>query len=156
MLVVYVPHAVAEDGGVAVAQLVILVYELLLVGFPAFGGVFLGFEERAELAGFVCFRESSLLEQSALYLAVCQSFVALDGDCAHLHLLFLVDDDVEYHLVFLGNVVALYDLYVGVLETLVVKILCGKYFGTVNHVGRDLSSLQQAEFLLHIGAFRLL
>ena len=45
VLGVVVPHAVRQDGGVAVAQFVVLGDEVFLVRLPAFGGEFLRFEE---------------------------------------------------------------------------------------------------------------
>ena len=37
-----VPYAVAEDGGITIAQLVVFLNELLLVGLPALGRELLG------------------------------------------------------------------------------------------------------------------
>ena len=99
--------------------------------------------------------EGSLLEQTTLYLGVAQRLVAFDYDFAHLHLLLLVDDDVEYDLVFVGHVVALKNLYVGVLEAFVVEVFLCQYLGTVYHVGRNLCAFEQTELLLHVVALRL-
>ena len=154
MLVVDVPHAVADDGSVAVAILVILVDELLLVGLPPLGCKLLRFEERSERSCLMGLCEGTFLEQTALYLAVFQRFVALDVDLADLHLLLLVDDNIKDNLVLVCHVVALTDLYVGVLEALVIEIFLGKNLGAVYHVRCDLSTLQESQFLLHVGAFR--
>ena len=156
MLVVDVPDRVGNDHGVTISILVILVYKFLLVRLPAFRRKLLGLEERTESACLVRLRESSLLEQTALYLGVGKSVVAFDEYLAHLHLLLLVDDDVEDNLVFLRYVVALHNLDVGVLESLVVEVFLGKNLRAVNHVRCNLCALEQSEFLLHIGTFRLL
>ena len=154
VLVVDVPHAVADDGSVAVAILVILFDELLLVGLPALGCKLLRLEERSERSYLMGLCEGALLEQSALYLAVFQRFVAFDVDLADLHLLLFVDDYIKDNLVLVCHVVALTNLDVGVLEALVVEIFLGKNLRAVNHVRCDLSALQEAQFLLHVGAFR--
>ncbi len=156
MLGIDVPHAVAEDDGVAVAQLIVFLDELLLVGLPALGCELLGLEERGELAGLVCLGEGTLSQEATLDLQVGELLVALDGDVAHAHLLLLVDDDVEDDLVFRGHVVALLYLDIGVLESLVVEVFLGQYDGAVDHVGRDLSALEDAELLLHVLLLALL
>ena len=53
MLIIEVPHRVFEDGGVAVTQLVILLYEFLLVLLVTLGGVLLRLEETGQLACLV-------------------------------------------------------------------------------------------------------
>ena len=156
MLVVDVPNRVRNNHGVTISILVILVNKLLLVRLPAFRRKLLGFEERAESACLVRLRESSLLEQTALYLGVRKGVVAFDEYLAHLHLLLLVDDDVEDNLIFLRYVVTLDNLYVGVLESLVVEVFLGKNLRAVNHVRRNLCAFEQSEFLLHVRTFRLL
>ena len=63
---------------------------------------------------------------------------------------------VEDYVVLLRHVVALHHLDVRVLESLVVEVFLGKNLGTVNHVRCNLSALEESEFLLHVGALRLL
>lgn len=77
MLVVNVPYAVFNDGGIAIAKFVILVYKVLLISLISFGGIFLRFKECRQLAGLVCLGEGTLCEQSALNLRVAQVLVAL-------------------------------------------------------------------------------
>ena len=156
MLVVDVPNRVGHNHGVTISILVILVYKLLLVRLPAFRRKLLGLEERTESAGLVRLCESSLLEQTALYLGVRKSLVAFDEYLAHLHLLLLVDDDVEDNLVFLRYVVTLDNLDVGVLESLVVEVFLCENLRTVYHIRRNLCALEQSELLLHVRTLRLL
>ena len=68
MLGVVVPHAVCDDGSVAVSEFVVFLDELLLVGLPALGCELLGFEEGGELAGLMGLGEGTFLEQTALDL----------------------------------------------------------------------------------------
>ena len=155
--VVDVPHRVAHDVCVAVAQLVVLVDELLLVVLPAFGRVFLlELQERSHLARLVSLLEYTFLYYITLYLACGERLVALDEDVAHLHLLLFVDDDVENHLVLVSHVVALHDLYVGVLEALLVEVFLCENLRAVYHVRCNLCALEQSELLLHVRTLRLL
>ena len=41
MLLVHIPHAVFHDGGITIAQFVVFVEQVLLVGLVAVGGEFL-------------------------------------------------------------------------------------------------------------------
>ena len=100
--------------------------------------------------------ERSFLKQAALDFRVGQILVALDDDLAHLHLLFLVDDDVEDYLVLVHDVLALHYLHLGVLVTLVVEVSLCQHFGTVDHVGRYLAAPKQSELGLEVLAFRFL
>ena len=156
MLVVDVPNRVGHDHSVTISILVILVYKLLLVCLPAFRRKLLGLEERAQSACLVRLCESSLLEQTALYLGVGKGVVAFDEYLAHLHLLLLVDDYIEDNLIFLRYVVTLDNLDVGVLESLVVEVFLCKNLCAVNHVRRNLCAFEQSELLLHVRTLRLL
>ena len=156
MLIIEVPHRVFEDGGVAVTQLVILLYEFLLVLLVTLGGVLLRLEETGQLACLVNLCKGTLAEQSAFYLVVREFLVALDDYLVNLHLLFLVYKDVENHLVLGCHIIALCYLDISVLITLVVEIFLCQYLGTVNHVRRNLRAFQQTQFLLHILALTLL
>ena len=103
----------------------------------------------------------SLLEHTFLYKvtlnATCsQCAITLDDDVAHLHLLLLIDDNVEYHLVFVSHVVALHDLYVGVLEAFLVEIAFRENLRAVDHVRCYLCALEQSELLLHVCTLGLL
>ena len=156
MLVVNVPYAVFNDGGVAIAKFVILVYKVLLISLISFGGIFLRFKECRQLAGLVCLGEGTLCEQSALNLRVAQVLVALNDNLAHLHLLLLVNLDVKYHLILSRYVVALAYVYLSILITLVVEIVFGQQLSTVYHVRRNLVALKKSELCLKVLTFRLL
>ena len=156
MVVVVVPHAVLDDDHVAVSQLVVLVDQVLLVGLVALFGKLLRLKERRQLACLVRLGEGTLGEEAALYLLVRQVLVAHEVDVAHLHLVFLVDIDVEYHLVLGSNVVALLYVYLGILVSLLVEILLGQYLSPVYHVRRDLASGHDAQPCLEVFALRLL
>ena len=156
VLWVYVPHAVAQDGGVAVSQLVVFLDKLLLVGFPALRGKLLRLEKCGQFARLVCLCECALSEQSALDSEIREFLVSLDDDVADAHFLLLVDDDVEYHLVLRGHVVALLYLDVGVFESLVLEVFLSQDFCSVDHVGRDLSAFEDAQLLLHVLPLALL
>ena len=156
MLVVDIPYAVFQDGGVSIAVFVVFVDKLLLVFLPTFRGELLGFEESGELAGLVRFRQGALLEQSAFDFRVLQCLVSLDDNLAHFHLLLLVDVDVEYHLILASDVFALVDGDFSVFESFVIEVFLGKDLCAVNHVRCNLATLEQTQFSLHVFALRLL
>ena len=156
MLVIDIPHAVLEDFGITVTVFVVLGDEVLQVLVPTFRGKLLRLEEVTELSGFVRFLESSFREESSFQLLIGQLAVSVDDDVADFHLLFLVDIDVEDNRVLVGYIIALADIYLGILITLVVEVFLGKCLGTVEHVRSNLSALDKAKFLLHILAFALL
>ena len=156
VLVVDVPYGVFDDGSVAVAQLVVFLNELLACFLVAFVGKLLCLEQVGQFARLVYLSEGALAEERTFNLLVRQVLVSLDGDAAHLHLVFLVDVYVEDDLVLARHVVALYDVDLGILVSLFVEIAFGQQFRTVNHVGRNLAAHHDAEFSLHIFAFRLL
>ena len=68
----------------------------------------------------------------------------------NLHLVLLVDIDIEDNLVLLGHVVPLAYVYLGIVESLVVEVFLCECLGACYHVRRYLRTLQQSEFLLHI------
>ena len=157
VFLVHVPHCVANDVCVAVAQLVVLLDELLLVVLPTLRCVLLlELQERSHLASLVSLLEHTFLYDVTLNATCSQCAITLDEDVAHLHLLLLIDDNVEYHLVFVSHVVALHDLYVGVLEAFLVEIAFSENLRTVDHVRCYLCALEQSEFLLHVCTLRLL
>ena len=155
VLRVDVPHAVAEDGGIAVTELIVFLDELFLISLPALRRELFRLKEGGKFAGLMSLGKGTFLEETALDARILEFLVAFDGDGAHLHLRLLVDVDVEDDLILLGYIVALGDFDVGVLKALVIKILLCQYLSTVNHVGRNLTALQDAEFLFHILALRL-
>ena len=118
MLFVHIPYGVFEDGHVTVAQLVVLLNKGFLSLSVAFVGKLLGLEHGLELASLVNLSEGALAEERALDLLVAQVLVALEDDAANLHLLLLVDGDIEYDLVLIGHIVALHDVDFGILVAL--------------------------------------
>ena len=94
--------------------------------------------------------KGTLVEESSLDSEVAQILVSLDVDMPHLDLVLLVDDDVEDDLVLTGDVGTLLNLDIRILVTLVVEVFLSQDLCTVDHVWRDLSALQDTEFLLHI------
>ena len=140
MFLVGVPNGVFQDASIAKAQLVILLDKFLFVGSPAFGGKLLGFEQTRKLAGLVGLGECALAQKATLNFTARQLRVTFDDDVSHLHLFFLVDDYVEYHLVLVRHVVALANFDVGILKAFVVEIAFGQNLGAVYHVGRNLRS----------------
>ena len=74
----------------------------------------------------------------------------------HLGLLLLIHLDVEDYVVFLAQVLTLGDIYLRILESLVLVVFLCQGLGTRNHVGSDLRTLQQTQFLLQILTLRLL
>ena len=104
----------------------------------------------------MCLGEHTLLEQATLDFGSLEVFVALDDDFAHLHLVFLVDVHIKDHLVFRGHVVTLQDFHLCVLVALVLEIALGQELGTVEHVGCDLTALEQSDFGFKVFFFRFL
>ena len=94
--------------------------------------------------------KGTFMEESALDSEVAQILVSLDVDMSYLDLILLVDDDVEDDLVLTGDVGTLLNLDICILVTLVVEVFLSQDLCTVDHVWRDLSALQDTEFLLHI------
>ena len=70
VFVVNRPYGVFQDGGVAVAQLVVLLYQGCLSLLIALRGELLGFEEVLQLAGLVNLAEGTLLEHRTGNLTV--------------------------------------------------------------------------------------
>ena len=56
------PHGVFHDNDITIAQLVVFVDEVFLVGLVAFGSVFLRLEDITQLTGLMGFRQSTLRE----------------------------------------------------------------------------------------------
>ena len=132
------PHGVFQNSCVTIAQFVIFIDECLLGLLITFGGVLLGLEDVAELAGLVDFTKGTLLEQVTLDFLVGELVVAFENNLADLHLRFLVDVDIEDDLILAGDVVALDNLDFGIVIALVVEVFLGQDLRTVNHVGRNL------------------
>ena len=70
--------------------------------------------------------------------------------------LFLVDVDVDDYLVFVGEVIGLPDVYLGILEALLLEMFLDDGGGTVDNVGGNLVTLHQPQTHLQIFALALL
>ena len=145
-LFVVVHHAVLHDDGIAVAFFVIFVDDELLVGFKIVGHEFLLAEEANKVALFVGFFHS------VFHSLVGEHFVAVDVDFVHFDFFVLVNYDVNNHLVFVAEVLALHNVHVGILEAFVVEIVLNNQLGTVGNVHVHLVAFHQAEALLKVFA----
>ena len=83
-------------------------------------------------------------------------FIAIEDNLTYLHFGFLVDFDIENHLILASYVVTLNNINLGILVSLIVEILLGQNLSTVNHVGRNLCTTHNAQLTFHIVTFRLL
>ena len=153
VLVVVGRDAVGYDACVAIAVFVVFLYEVLLVFLISFGSVFLRLEEGVELTRLVGLCQRALGEERTLDFLQRHLVVSDDGDLVDFHLLFLVDFDIENHHVLLRHIVALTYVYLCVVEAFVVKVFLCQHLGSRNHVRRDLRTLHEAEFLLHVLSF---
>ena len=150
LLVAIVHHAVGNNLGIAVAHLIIFLYDTVLVVLVI---------RRDELLLAEQLYEATLLIgllHHALELAVAYNLVALDVNLVHLYLLMLVDVDVHNHLVLIVGQWALHHIHVGILETLGVEILVNDLLGAGGNVGRELVTLHQAQAQLQVFAFPFL
>ena len=101
------------------------------------------------------FGECAFTQKSALNLVARQLCVTLDEDVSHFHLLFLVDDNIEYNLIFVAHIVALAHLDVGILKAFVIEVSLSQDFSAVYHVGGYLCPFKQTQLVLHVFALRL-
>ena len=143
-------NAVLHDHGVAVAQLVVLVDDQLLVGLVVFFNELLGAEQVDEFAFFI-----GLLHHPFQLLGG-EGLVADDGDFVHFHFLLLVDGDIDENFVILVGIVLLGDDDFGVLESLVVEVALDEGLGAVDGVGGDLVTFQQCHAGFEVFAFGFL
>ena len=82
--------------------------------------------------------------------------VARDEDFAHLYLVLLINDEIEYNLILASHVVALVDGYFGVFVAFIAKVALGQCLGAVYHVGCYLRALHDAYLGFHVLALALL
>ena len=122
MFVINIPYAVFQDDGIAIAKLVVLVYQILLVFCPTFGRKLLRLQERRELARLVQLSKSTFLEQTAFQFTVGELLITFNNDVAHLHLFLLVYINIKDDLIFVGNIFTLMNSDFGILEAFVFKI----------------------------------
>ena len=92
----------------------------------------------------MCFLEHTLGKQCTLDALVREPVVAVNHNVANLYLLLFVNVHVKNHHVLVGHVVALLNLYDGILVALVVEIALGENLCTVSHVGVKGHSLHHA------------
>ena len=102
------------------------------------------------------FSKGTLAKQSSFNLLIAQLVVAINDDRAHLQFLLLIYIDIKDNLILSCNIVTLTNEDLSILITLVFKVLLCKYLRTINHVRRNLSTLQKTEFLIHILTLSLL
>ena len=152
MLIVVVPDGVFKDGRIAEAQLIVFLNQLLLGLLIALVGEFLRLEEVAELSGLVDLTEGTLAEERTFDLLIGELIVTRYKDIAHLHLVLLVDIDIEHHLTLVVGVVALDDINLRILKALLVEISLSEDLRTVDHVRRNLATLDDTQLRLHIVA----
>ena len=100
--------------------------------------------------------KSTLREKSTLNLAVRKLFVSIDCYLMYLDFFFLVNNNIQDYLSLVGNIIALVNLDISVLEALIIEILLGKNLGTVEHIRSYLSALYHTQLLLHIFTLALL
>ena len=81
--------------------------------------------------------------------------VASDVNLVNLHLLLFVDIDIYYQLVIVCRIIMLDDLYVSILETLVIEILLDDNLSLVYHVRSNLITLDDTHLLVEVIAFAL-
>ena len=94
MLIISIPNAVADDGGVSETIFVVFVDEVFLIFGPTLRSVFLRFQDVSQLTGFMRFFECSLSEERSFDFFVTELFVAVDYDLADSFLLFFIDFNV--------------------------------------------------------------
>ena len=85
-----------------------------------------------------------------------QLTVTIEDDLANLHLGFLVDAYIKNHLVLASDIIALRDVYLGVVIAFVVEVFLGKDLGAVNHVRSNLTAFHDTQLCLHVLLLALL
>ncbi len=139
-------HTVADDLGVAIAQLVVFLDDAAEVVAIVLLHKLLLAEELPQVAPLV-----GLLDD-ALEFAVAEHLVAVDIDLVHLHLAVLVDVDVDKHLVFIREVLLEGDFHIGFAESLLRVVLLDDIGGAVHDILRDLVALHELQALLDVVA----
>ena len=95
-------------------------------------------------------------EQRTLDSPVGEFLVAVEDDFPHLHLVFLVDEHIEHHLVLAGDIVTLLDIDLSVLIAFVVEVFLGQNLCAVYEVLRQTHALGHAELCFKVLALTLL
>ena len=156
MLGIVSPDAVFYQDGISETQFVVFVEQCLLGFLVTFRRELLGSHETTDCSCFIELLQRTFSEKGILDFAGLQLLVAFDVDMAHFGFLFLVDDNIEYHLVFLGDVLALHDVDLGVVESFVIKVSTSQDLGAVNHVLRNLSAFEDTKLLFQVFTLALL
>jgi len=156
VLLIEVAHAIFQNLSITETILIIFVDEFLLIFLPALRGKLLRLEESSELTSLMRLGKSTLREESTLNLAVRKLFVSIDCYLMYLDFFFLVNNNIQDYLSLVGNIIALVNLDISVLEALIIEILLGKNLGTVEHIRSYLSALYHTQLLLHIFTLALL
>ena len=156
VLVVNRPHRVLNDCCITETHLVILVDKGLLSLTIALWSKFLGLEEIAQFACLMNLTKGTLREEATLDFLVGHLFITIKDNAANLHLGFLIDIDIEHHLILTRYIIALTDINLSILIAFIIKILCGQDLSTVNEVLRQTHALGHTQFVLQILALALL
>ena len=82
--------------------------------------------------------------------------VTLDCNLMNLNFFFFVDVDIYNNLILGRYIVPLYDIDLGILKALIVKMFVNSYFGTVYQIRGDLVSFNQSQFCFQIFTFGFL
>ena len=69
---------------------------------------------------------------------------------------FLIDIDIDNHLIFMRQVIFLQNLHIDIIETFLFEVFLYQQFCTVYQVGRNLISLYQSQLKLKIFPLRFL
>ncbi len=96
------------------------------------------------------------LLHGAFESAVAQHLVAVEVDFVYFHLVVLVDNDVDKHLVFVGEVFAEVDAHGGVAETFVFVVFGHDGLGAVHHVSGDCVAFHKLQPFLQLFGFAFL
>ena len=156
MLLIVVPNRVFENCHIPVSQLIIFIHEILFGSLVPFVGKLLRLQETAQFACLVHLGEHTFPEQSTLDFPGRKILVALDDNMADFHLGLLVHVHIQDYLVVTRHIVTLGNIDFRIFVTLLIKIFLCENLGTVNHIGRNLTSLHDAQLGLHILALAFL
>ena len=149
-------YAVRHDDRITITQFGIFVHQILL-GFLVLALYeLLATEPAADVLLLVHLLEHAFLDETTLYLLLCQVVVSADVDMMNLHLILLLHIDIQYDLVGCTGILTLGDVYHSILVALVLIIPGTQNLGTVYHVGRHLIVLHQSDALLQVFTLTLL
>ena len=149
-------YAVRHDDRITITQFGIFVHQILL-GFLVLALYeLLATEPAADVLLLVHLLEHAFLDETTLYLLLCQVVVSADVDMMNLHLILLLHIDIQYDLVGCTGILTLGDVYHSILVALVLIIPGTQNLGTVYGVGRHLHTFEQTQLGLHILTLRLL